>query len=59
MALAEARMRAFAGDQDREELRRTLAWWFEFCNNRHPHKTFDGRKQMEIYQQDKCPRTAA
>ena len=37
-------MRAFAGDQDREELRRTLAWWFEFCNNRHPHKTFDGNR---------------
>jgi putative transposase len=45
----------------------TLAWWFEFYNNRRPHKTFDGRKPMEIYQQFKpegvpplaCPRKAA
>ncbi|TDT82043.1 integrase-like protein [Pseudodesulfovibrio indicus] len=48
------------------ELRRTLAWWFEFYNNRRPHKIFDGRKPMEIYQQLKpegltplaCPRKA-
>lgn len=35
------------------ELLRILVWWFEFSNNRHPHKTFDGKKQMEIYQQFK------
>ena len=35
------------------ELCRVLAWWFGFYNNRHPHKTFDGRKPMEIYQQYK------
>ncbi len=32
------------------DLRRALAWWFDFYNNRRPHKTFDGRKPMEIYQ---------
>ena len=32
------------------ELCRVLAWWFGFYNNRRPHKTFDGRKPMEIYQ---------
>lgn len=31
------------------ELCRVLAWWFGFYNNRRPHKTFDGRKPMEIY----------
>ena len=35
------------------ELCRILAWWFGFYNNRRPHKTFDGRKPMEIYQQYK------
>ena len=35
------------------ELCRVLAWWFGFYNNRRPHKTFDGRKPMEIYQQYK------
>jgi hypothetical protein len=39
-------MRAFVGH-------RTLAWWFELYNNRSPHKTFDYRKPMEIYQQGK------
>lgn len=33
------------------ELRRTLAWWFGFYNNRRPHFAFDGRKPMEIYRQ--------
>jgi len=32
------------------DLRNALAWWFDFYNNRRPHKTFDGRKPMEIYQ---------
>jgi len=35
------------------ELRQALAWWINFYNNRRPHKTFDGRKPMEIYQQFK------
>jgi len=35
------------------ELCRIPAWWFGFYNNRRPHKTFDGRKAMEIYQQYK------
>ena len=32
------------------ELRQSLAWWFEFYNNRRPHFAFDGMKPMEIYQ---------
>ncbi len=32
------------------DLRGALAWWFDFYNYRRPHKTFDGRKPMEIYQ---------
>ncbi|XXJ20279.1 IS3 family transposase [Desulfovibrio caledoniensis] len=32
------------------DLRSALAWWFDSYNNRRPHKTFDGRKPMEIYQ---------
>ncbi len=49
------------------ELRQALSWWFDFYNNRRPHKTFDGRKPMEIYQVLKpegvpplaCPEKAA
>ena len=37
------------------ELRSALAWWFNFYNNRRPHKTFDGRKPMEIYQASPIP----
>ncbi len=33
------------------DLRRTLVWWFDFYNNRHPHFAFNGQKPMEIYQQ--------
>jgi len=32
------------------DMRRALAWWFEFYNFRRPHSAFDGRKPMEIYQ---------
>ncbi|WP_439646696.1 IS3 family transposase [Salidesulfovibrio brasiliensis] len=32
------------------DLRNALVWWFDFYNNRRPHKTFDGMKPMEIYQ---------
>jgi putative transposase len=37
------------------DLRRALAWWFEFYNNRRPHFAFDGRKPMEIYQNGSRP----
>lgn len=33
------------------ELRRALAWWFDFYNNRRPHFVFNGKKPMEIYEQ--------
>ena len=33
------------------DLRRILAWWFDFYNTRRPHFTFNGKKPMEIYQQ--------
>ena len=39
----------------RSDLRSALAWWFDFYNNRRPHKTFDGRKPMEIYQARPTP----
>jgi len=32
------------------ELRESLAWWFDFYNNRRPHFAFDGKKPIEIYQ---------
>jgi putative transposase len=31
------------------DLRRAMAWWFNFYNTRRPHCAFDGRKPMEIY----------
>lgn len=37
------------------DLRRTLAWWFDFYNTRRPHFTFDGRKPMGIYQNGSRP----
>ncbi len=37
------------------ELRQALSWWFDFYNNRRPHRTFDGRKPMEIYQKGPKP----
>jgi putative transposase len=32
------------------EMRRALAWWFDFYNTRRPHFAFDGRKPMDVYQ---------
>jgi putative transposase len=37
------------------ELRQALAWWIDFYNTRRPHKAFDGRKPMEIYQEGPKP----
>ncbi len=37
------------------DLRRALAWWINFYNHRRPHKAFDGRKPMEIYQTRPTP----
>lgn len=34
------------------ELRRSLAWWFNFYNSRRPHSVFNGKKPMEIYQNE-------
>ena len=31
------------------DLRRSLAWWFDFYNSRRPHSVFNGRKPMEIF----------
>ena len=32
------------------EMRRALAWWFDFYNTRRPHLAFDGGKPMDVYQ---------
>lgn len=34
------------------DLRRSLAWWFGFYNSRRPHSVFNGRKPMEIFQNE-------
>jgi putative transposase len=34
------------------DLRRSLAWWFDFYNSRRPHSVFNGRKPMEIFQNE-------
>ena len=34
------------------ELRQSLAWWFDFYNSRRPHSVFNGRKPMEIFQNE-------
>ena len=34
------------------DLRRSLAWWFDFYNCRRPHSVFNGRKPMEIFQNE-------
>ena len=34
------------------DLRRSLAWWFDFYNSRRPHSVFNGRKPMEIFQHE-------
>lgn len=40
------------------ELRSSLAWWFDFYNERRPHFAFDGGKPMEIYRSDLKPEGA-
>lgn len=34
------------------DLRRSLAWWFDFYNSRRPHSVFNGQKPMEIFQNE-------
>ncbi len=34
------------------DLRRSLAWWFDFYNSRRPHSVFNGKKPMEIFQNE-------
>ncbi len=34
------------------DLRRSLTWWFDFYNSRRPHSVFNGRKPMEIFQNE-------
>ena len=41
-----------------QELRRALAWWFEFYNTRRPHFAFDGKKPMDVYQREQRPEGA-
>ena len=38
-----------------KKLRSSLAWWFDFYNERRPHFAFDGGKPMEIYRSDLKP----
>ena len=37
------------------ELRHSLAWWFDFYNNRRPHFAFDGNKPMNVYLNGRNP----